>query len=167
MTFGVVGPDFPRGNSGHAAEAFQHGSMLMFKDGASNEGPIGCTHWPGMDKSEYIGLGDTIGLLLDLDIGSLAVYRRGRRVGLMVATGLVAPLRWAVDLAGVCSVRIESKPAPEVNAEVKDYEAAMLAEDKMHENDAKVDRWDEYCPHWKVWTGGEDYGPNGEPYGLC
>lgn len=96
-----------------------------------------------MDESEYIGLGDTIGLLLDLDIGSLAVYRRGRRVGLMVATGLVAPLRWAVDLAGVCSVRIESKPAPEVNAAVKDYEAAMLAEDKMHENDAKVDRWSE------------------------
>lgn len=172
MTFGVVGADFPSGDKWRTP-AFHHRSsaMLMFKDGTSNRGPIWCTHWPGMHRAEDIGLGETIGLLLDLEVGSLAVYRGGQRVGLMVATGLVAPLRWAVDLTGVCSVRIKSNPVPKVDAGRKQYEAAMLAEDKVHENDpVPVDPYTEeteYSPHWKTWTGDEAYGPDGEPYGLC
>ena len=61
-------------------------------------------------SSEHQGVekGETVGLLLRR--GSLAVYIRGRRVGVL-CTGLSGPLVWAADLfAGDSSVRIERQP---------------------------------------------------------
>ena len=48
---------------------------------------------------------------------SLAVYLNGKRRGVMVPSGLVGPLRWAVDLSNA-SVRIDGpKPPPAVTSE--------------------------------------------------
>ena len=42
-------------------------------------------------------VGDTISLLLDLDAGSLTVFKNTRRLGVM-ATGLEGEYCWAVEL---------------------------------------------------------------------
>ena len=44
---------------------------------------------------------------------SLTVWLNGERRGVMVPSGLVGPLRWAVDLYSGASVRIDGpKPPP-------------------------------------------------------
>ena len=71
------------------------------------------------------GAGDTIGLLLDCDAGTLAVYKNGARLGQAVAPGMkdmdgdaVAGLKgqelcWAVSLWNKgAAVRVASKPLP-------------------------------------------------------
>ena len=57
--------------------------------------------------------GDRVGMLLDLDQGSMTVWKNGIKLGVMQAEGLSAPLCWAVsmDVPGD-SARIESAPAP-------------------------------------------------------
>ena len=56
--------------------------------------------------------GDRIGLLLDLDQGSMTVYKNDERLGVM-ATGLSGEYSWAVSLRWQGeSARIESAPAP-------------------------------------------------------
>jgi len=60
---------------------------------------------------------DVVGLLLDLDAGSLSVFKNRSRLGVMVAEGLSGPLCWAALLpppvyrAGGCT-RIASSEAP-------------------------------------------------------
>ena len=36
-------------------------------------------------------------MLVDMHQGSLAVYKNGERLGLMVRSGLMAPLRWCAS----------------------------------------------------------------------
>jgi hypothetical protein len=62
-------------------------------------------------------VGDRIGMLLDLDQGSMTVWRNEIKMGVMQAEGLRGPLCWAVELSGfnmfaAASARIESAPAP-------------------------------------------------------
>ena len=72
--------------------------------------------WPGM--AGY-GRGDTVGLLLDVEGGTLTAFKNGARLGVVVPNGRVpslgpGPFHWAVDLyyrGG--SVRIDAtKPSP-------------------------------------------------------
>jgi hypothetical protein len=72
--------------------------------------------WPGM--AGY-GRGDTVGLLLDVEGGSLTAFKNGARLGVVVQNERVpsrgpGPFHWADDL--VCrgdSVRIDAtKPPP-------------------------------------------------------
>jgi hypothetical protein len=57
--------------------------------------------------------GDRIGMLLDLDQGSMTVYKNGERLGVM-ATGLSGEYSWAVSLAYPgSSARIEAAPIPD------------------------------------------------------
>lgn len=80
--------------------------------------------WPGRQSAV---IEDTIGLLLDLEEGSLAVYRNGKRCGLMVRSGLNAPLRWCVDLEprGRTEVKLlAGSPVPTVAVCVKAQEEA-------------------------------------------
>ena len=42
--------------------------------------------------------GDRIGMLLDLDQGSMTVWENGVKVGMMQAEGLSGPLCWAVSV---------------------------------------------------------------------
>lgn len=71
----------------------------------------GFKDWDGMQPAWE---GDTIGLLLDLDTGTLAVFSNGEQMGVM-ATGLSGEYCWAVSLWNPGdSVRIELAPAPAV-----------------------------------------------------
>jgi hypothetical protein len=67
--------------------------------------------WEGMQPAREPG--DRIGMLLDLDQGSMTVWKNGEQLGVMVVEGLTGPLCWAVSMRGQgSSVRIESAPAP-------------------------------------------------------
>ena len=56
--------------------------------------------------------GDRIGMLLDLDQGSMSLWKNGERLGVMQAEGLTGPLCWAAVVGEDASVRIESLPTP-------------------------------------------------------
>ena len=51
-------------------------------------------------------------MLLDLDQGSMTVWKNDEKHVVMVAEGLRGPLCWAVELVSGNSVRIESAVAP-------------------------------------------------------
>eukprot|EP01046_Picozoa_sp_COSAG06_P003938 COSAG06_NODE_158_length_21760_cov_36.036979_6_plen_319_part_00 len=88
----------------------------------------GLHDWEGMQTAEE---GDRIGMLLDLDQGTVTVYKNDVRLGVM-ATGLSGEYSWAVALAGWHgSVRIEAAPAPasptaEELAQALAYEAEQV-----------------------------------------
>ena len=72
-----------------------------------------------MDGVEWDGIqnareqGDRIGMLLDLDQGSLTVWKNGVKLGVMITEGLSGPYCWAVEmLEQGQSVRIESAALP-------------------------------------------------------
>lgn len=66
--------------------------------------------WDGMCPMEA---GDLIGLLLDLDQGSLTAYKNGKRMGIIVPEGLSGEFCWGVSLClPEVRARIESAPAP-------------------------------------------------------
>ena len=55
--------------------------------------------------------GDRIGMLLDLDQGSMAVWKNDEKLGVMQAEELSGPLCWAVSMFSVSdSARGESSP---------------------------------------------------------
>ncbi len=68
--------------------------------------------WEGMQTAKQ---GDRIGMLLDLDQGSMTVWKNDEKMGVMVAEGLSGPpLCWAVSLGRVgSSARIDSAALPE------------------------------------------------------
>ena len=68
------------------------------------------SEWEGMQTA---GEGDRIGMQLDLDQGSVTVWKNGEKLGVMVSEGLSGPLSWAAELYKEgSSARIESAPAP-------------------------------------------------------
>lgn len=75
--------------------------------------------WEGKAGFGSATTGDRIGMLLDLQQGSMTVYKNGTRLGVMQPSGLKGPYYWAVALAkpnsngpAEESVRIESAPVP-------------------------------------------------------
>jgi hypothetical protein len=70
----------------------------------------GAHDWEGMQGATEEG--DRIGMLLDLDQGSMTVYKNDERLGVM-ATGLSGEYCWAVSLlVPGCSVRIDPVALP-------------------------------------------------------
>ena len=67
--------------------------------------------WEGKQDAEEQG--DRIGMLLDLDQGSMTIWKKKDvKVGVMQAEGLSGPLCWAVQIYSKDeSARIESAPA--------------------------------------------------------
>jgi len=61
-------------------------------DGGLDSG--GNETWVGMER---VSTGDEIGMLLDLDEGSLSVYKNGRKLGVM-QRGLAGPYCWVVSI---------------------------------------------------------------------
>eukprot|EP01043_Picozoa_sp_COSAG02_P070261 COSAG02_NODE_12371_length_1556_cov_256.960192_1_plen_319_part_00 len=58
---------------------------------------VGQTKWEGMQPAKH---GDRIGMLLDLDQGSMTVWKNDVRLGVMVASGLSGEYCWAAELCG-------------------------------------------------------------------
>jgi hypothetical protein len=92
----------------------------------------GDSDWEGMQGA--MKEGDHIGLLLDLDQGSMTVYKNDERLGVM-ATGLSGEYCWAVSLGVQGNIaRIEAAPAPasptaEELAQAAAYEAEQVGDD--------------------------------------
>ena len=70
-------------------------------------------------NSQGASVGETLGLLLDLNQGSLTVYKGGQRIGVAVPSGsLVGPQYWAADVwcntykTSYSAVTITRKPPP-------------------------------------------------------
>jgi len=58
------------------------------------DGTISSDSWDGMERMRY---GGTVGMLLDLDEGTLSVYMNGRELGVM-KRGLAGPYCWVVSI---------------------------------------------------------------------
>eukprot|EP01046_Picozoa_sp_COSAG06_P037348 COSAG06_NODE_4207_length_4478_cov_13.617264_3_plen_147_part_00 len=118
---GAVGQGFDAAGGGMA---YQSAEGWLLSTGTGNLYHAGRTStWEGMPQRDEIKQGDVVGLLLDLGQRTLSLYLNGARRGVMVAPGmkswrgeavvsLAGPLRWAVDVYGGASVRIERKPPP-------------------------------------------------------
>eukprot|EP01046_Picozoa_sp_COSAG06_P041698 COSAG06_NODE_5207_length_3639_cov_20.382486_1_plen_174_part_00 len=151
---GVVGQRFMRFGAAGGGEASNsvEGWLLDTCYGYLYHAGRG-SKWEGMPQQDEISSrpreikqGDVVGLLLDLGQRTLSMYLNGAWRGVMVAPGmknwhgeavasLADPLRWAVDVEGGSSVRIERRPAPgpvpsaeEVAAAVAWNEANYLRE---------------------------------------
>ena len=116
MYFGVIRPDWDveRGDGAEEeADAFDEDGHCFY---STNEGfrgnkwSPGNHDWEGMQTANEPG--DRIGMLLDLDQGSMTVWKNDVRLGVMVAEGLVGPYCWAAEvLTEGVSVRVSSAPA--------------------------------------------------------
>ena len=69
----------------------------------------GYRKWEGMRSARQ---GDRIGMLLDLDQGSMTVWKNDEKLGVVQAEGLSGPLCWAVSLAQGSCAHIASAALP-------------------------------------------------------
>ena len=106
MFFGVIRPGWDVENGVGASNADGH---CFYATGNGRRFP-GYNDWEGMQAARQ---GDRIGMLLDLDQGSMTVWKNDVQLGVMQAEGLSGPLCWAVSMRFEGrSARIESAPAP-------------------------------------------------------
>eukprot|EP01047_Picozoa_sp_COSAG01_P077308 COSAG01_NODE_13877_length_1524_cov_1.363509_1_plen_294_part_00 len=116
LLVGVVAANFPGSGSnaelvdGHCFFSTRYGRRYPgFNLGGSTAG----YNWAGRQGATN---GDRIGLLLDTVGGSLSVFKNGEYLGVMQASGLTGPYRWAVAMRGKGdSVQIEPAPTPSVS----------------------------------------------------
>jgi hypothetical protein len=88
----------------------EHGDGHCFYGTLNGHRSPGGHDWEGMQGAREEG--DRIGMLLDLDQGSMTVYKNDERLGVM-ATGLSGEYSWAVSLYKQGdSVRIEAAATP-------------------------------------------------------
>eukprot|EP01046_Picozoa_sp_COSAG06_P045888 COSAG06_NODE_6412_length_2944_cov_2.957118_3_plen_313_part_00 len=128
--FGLIRPRWDV----EGGQAAQHVDCHCFYDTDSGRRYPGNCDWEGMQQA--MKPGDRIGMLLDLDQGSMTVYKNDERLGVM-ATGLSGEYCWAVSLYGQGnSTRIDvtvapASPTTEELAQVVAYEAeqAVVADD--------------------------------------
>jgi hypothetical protein len=97
MMFGVIGADWDVKGGKDAQEVLGH-CFYHTGDGQRYMYP-GSSGWTGMQGSKEAG--DCIDLLLDLGVGSMAVFKNGEPLGVMQESGLGGAgveYRWAVGL---------------------------------------------------------------------
>ena len=85
------------------------GSTTTFYAPTQGSSFPGGKDWTGMQTAEE---GDRIGLLLDIDQGSLTVYKNDTRLGTVVGSRLRGCYKWAVGVESGESVRIEHAALP-------------------------------------------------------
>lgn len=131
---------------------------------------LGFASWYGAPSpydEQLANCGDTVGLLLDLDEGSLALYVNGRRIGFLIPFGLrdVTPFRWGVDLSKSMAVRMQVLPPPKVSQEERAWENQMITEALVAREyyDSEDEGYDDE-ELYHTWTGDETYSPMGEPW---
>ena len=109
MMFGVVrlAWDVEGGENAHGVD----GQSFYYTDNGRRF--PGNRHWEGRQPARQ---SDRIGMLLDLDQGSMTVWKNEMKLGVMQVEGLGGPLCWAVQMYTPGrhrgSVRIESPLAP-------------------------------------------------------
>jgi hypothetical protein len=106
MVFGVIRPGWD----------VEGGEKAWDVDGHCFCGTYGGHRWPGTHDWEGMQRareqGDRIGMLLDLDQGTMTVYKNDERLGVM-ATGLSGEYCWAVSLHYVgYSARVDAAALP-------------------------------------------------------
>jgi hypothetical protein len=112
LMFGVVRPGFDVEGEATAYNVDGHCFYDVYQ-GIRWPGP---KNWEGSQAAKEQG--DRIGMLLDLDQGSMSIWKNGERLGVMQAEGLTGPLCWAVAVrTHGNSARIESTPIPASAAE--------------------------------------------------
>jgi len=84
-----------------------HNGNRCLSDWGDNFAEIGGT-WDGMESFTY---GDEIGMLLDLDDGTLSVYKNGRKLGVM-KSGLAGQYCWVAALFRGVDVTIKRGTVP-------------------------------------------------------
>lgn len=95
MCFGVILPGWNVHSGATAQCADGH---CFYHTGSGCLYPGGHYWLPQRINTHSCTKGDRIGLLLDLDRGSMTVYKNNRRLGVMVASGLSEKYCWAVSL---------------------------------------------------------------------
>jgi len=87
---------------------------------SADGGRLPHTYWHGrgdwQGRQGATAVGDRIGMLLDIDQGSLSVWKNGEPLGVMKEWGLTGTFCWSVAVYDQ-SVRIESAPVPVTNTE--------------------------------------------------
>ena len=106
--FGVMRPDWELDVEGGEDVVDEDGHCFYGTDDGLRD--PGGHDWEGRQAAQEQG--DRIGMLLDLDQGSMTVWKNDEKLGVMQAEGLSGPLCWAVELLIEGSVRIMSAPAP-------------------------------------------------------
>jgi hypothetical protein len=135
---GVVeaGFDAAAGGTWWARDPCESAEGWMLDTGYGNLCHAGlASNWEGMPQFGEVKARDTVGLLLDLGQRTLSVYLNGSRRGVMAAPRmhrmavgeLSGPLRWAVEVSGGASVRIERGLAPPPPSPTEAEVAAAVA----------------------------------------
>ena len=106
MLFGVIRPDWDVEGGANAHTVDGH---CFYATTTGSRYP-GAHNWEGMQGAQQEG--GPIGMLLDLDQGSMTVWKNDKKLGVMVAEGVRGPLCWAVEMFQESSARIESAPLP-------------------------------------------------------
>ena len=106
--FGVIRPgwDVEEGVNAFDVDGHSFYSTLSGRRGGND-------NWEGMQGARVQG--DRVGMLLDLDQGSMTVWENDVQLGVMAAEGLSGPLCWAVSMGMQGdSARIESAALPQL-----------------------------------------------------
>jgi hypothetical protein len=110
MMLGVIRPSWDVVSQLHAHEQARH---CFYHTGSGQRFPgrrPAKRKWTGI---AHASKGDRVGLLLDLEQGSMAVYKNDERLGIMQESGLSGEYCWAVGIATPgYSVRIQPMPLP-------------------------------------------------------
>eukprot|EP01043_Picozoa_sp_COSAG02_P079420 COSAG02_NODE_18364_length_943_cov_1.696682_1_plen_163_part_01 len=86
------------------AEAYDADGHCFYHPNNGHRFP-GNQKWEGMQHAREQGT--RIGMLLDLDQGSMTVWKNGEQLGVMQSAGLSGPLCWAVSLPRGATLTIE------------------------------------------------------------
>jgi hypothetical protein len=92
MSFGVIRPGW---DVEDGEDAFLVNGHCFYNTWQGSCFP-GEYSWEGQDEADQKG--DRVGLLLDLDQGSMTVYKNDERLGVMVSSGLSGEYCWGVEL---------------------------------------------------------------------
>ena len=105
--FGAIRPGWDVEGGANASDVNGHCFY-----GTYGSGMPGYRDWEGKQSASEAG--DRIGMMLDLDQGSMTIWKNEEKLGVIQAEGLRGPLCWAVELDEVAgnSARIESALAP-------------------------------------------------------
>ena len=112
-TFGVMRPGWVRNATPRRDEVYNVGGHCFYEaesgDGWPSDAESNPVHdWEGAEEASE---GDRIGLLLDLDHGSMNVYKNDELLGVMCESGLGGEYCWAAQVQGEIGASVRIDPA--------------------------------------------------------